>query len=278
MPAEFVEPVSYLFGRYGNGLSIEKVGNGEQLLRTYLTSTATQKRARIEVGVKLIGSLRPIVGLCVREVEEKDWQESWKDQFTLLRVGRNLVIKPPWIPYEAEDSEVVLEIDPGLAFGTGHHPTTQMALEEIERLSPVGMRVLDVGTGSGVLSIAAIRLGAGQVTALDVDSTAVKMARRAMRANRVTDRVSLGRGSLPHSLAPVGSFDIALANISAKVVGKLAPEIHRCLDDGGTMVSGGFLDRQESEVVERLLEVGFRVRERYTMEDWVTLEAVKEGS
>ena len=275
IPSEFVEPVSYLFGRYGNGLSMERADNGEMLLRTYLTSTATQKRARIEVGVKLIGSLRPIGGLQVREIEKKDWQESWKDQFTLLRVGRRMVIKPPWIPYEARDSELVLEIDPGLAFGTGHHPTTQMVLEEVERLSPVGMRVLDVGTGSGVLSIAAIRLGAEQATALDVDSTAVKMARRAMRANRVTDSVSLGRGTLPHSLAPREAFDLALANISAKVVSKLAPEIHRCLRCGGRLVSGGFLDRQEQQVTERLEEVGFDIEGRVVMEDWVTLEAVK---
>ena len=275
MPSEFVEPVSYLFGRYGNGLSMEKVEEGEMLLRTYLTSTATQKRARIEVGVKLIGSLRPIGGLCVREIAEEDWQESWKDQFTLLRVGRRLVIKPPWIPYEAHDAELVLEIDPGMAFGTGHHPTTQMVLEELERLSTLDMRVLDVGTGSGVLSIAAIRLGAKRVTALDVDSTAVKMARRAVRANRVADRVSLGRGSLPHSLAPAGAFDLALANISAKVVSNLAPELHRCLSRGGTLVTGGFLDRQEDRLVERLREVGFCIQGRCAMEDWVTLEAVK---
>ena len=275
MPSEFVEPVSYLFGRYGNGLSMEKAEEGEVLLRTYLTSTATQKRARIEVGVKLIGSLRPIGGLRVQEIEESDWKESWKDQFTLLRVGRRLVIKPPWIPYEADDGELLLEIDPGLAFGTGHHPTTQMVLEELERLSPSDMRVLDVGTGSGVLSIAAVRLGAKRVTALDVDSTAVKMARRALRANRVTDKVSLGRGSLPHSLAPTGAFDLALANISAKVVSNLAPELHRCLTEGGTLVAGGFLDRQEAELVERLQEVGFHIQGRCVMEDWVTLEAVK---
>ncbi len=277
VPSEFVEPVSYLFGRYGNGLSMEKVEGGEVLLRTYLTSTATQKRARIEVGVKLIGSLRPIGSLCIREIEEKDWQESWKDQFTLLRVGRRLVIKPPWIPYESHDGELVLEIDPGLAFGTGHHPTTQMVLEELERLSPSDMRVLDVGTGSGVLSIAAIRLGAKRVTALDVDSTAVKTARSALRANRVTDRVSLGRGSLPHSLAPAGEFDLAMANISAKAVSNLAPELHRCLREGGSLVTGGFLDRQEGQVVERLQEVGFHIQNRCTIEDWVTLKAAKRG-
>ena len=275
VPSEFVEPVSYLFGRYGNGLSMEKVKEGEVLLRTYLTSTATQKRARIEVGVKLIGSLRPIGGLCVREVEDNDWQESWKDQFTLLRVGRQLVIKPPWIPYEPRDTELVLEIDPGLAFGTGHHPTTQMALEELERLSPSGMRVLDVGTGSGVLSIAAIRLGARCVTALDVDSTAVKVARQAIRSNRVADKVNLGRGSLPHSLAPAEAFDLGLANISAKVLSNLASEIHRCLRKGGTLVAGGFLDRQEDELSERLQAQGFHIQGRIAMEDWVTLEVVK---
>ena len=278
VPPEFVEPVSYLFGRYGNGLSMEKVENGEVLLRTYVTSTATQKRARIEIGVKLIGSLRPIGGLCVRKIEETNWEEAWKDQFTLLRVGRRLVIKPPWIPYEARDSELVLEIDPGLAFGTGHHPTTQMVLEELERLSPAGMRVLDVGTGSGVLSIAAVRLGAMRVTALDVDPTAVKMARQAIRANKVTDRVSLGRGSLPHSLAPADAFDLAVANISAKVISNLAPEILRCLGPGGILVVGGFLDKQEEQVAQRLREVGFSIGNRHSMEDWVTLEAMKPAA
>ncbi len=278
VPPEFVEPVSYLFGRYGNGLSIEKVENGEVLLRTYVTSTATQKRARIEIGVKLIGSLRPMVGLCVRKIEETNWQEAWKDQFTLLRVGRRLVIKPPWIPYEARDSELVLEIDPGLAFGTGHHPTTQMVLEDLERLSPAGMRVLDVGTGSGVLSVAAVRLGAMKVTALDVDPTAVRMARRAIRANKVADRVSLGRGSLPHSLAPADAFHLALANISAKVISNLAPEILRCLGPGGILVTGGFLDKQEEQVAQQLRDVGFCIGNRRAMEDWVTLEAMKPAA
>ena len=278
VPSEFVEPVSYLFGRYGNGMSMEKAGRGEVLLRTYLTSTATQKRARIEVGVKLIGSLRPIGGLKVREIGETDWQEAWKDQFTLLRVGRRIVIKPPWIPYETRDGEIVLEIDPGLAFGTGHHPTTQMALEEVERLSRPGMRVLDVGTGSGVLTVAAIKLGSDGATALDVDATAVTMARRAFRANGVADRVSLGRGSLPHSLAPAGKFDLALANISAKAVSELAAELSRSMRVGGIVVAGGFLDRQEGEVRERLERVGFRIRERYFVDDWVTLEGVKVTS
>ena len=176
VPMEFVEPVSYLFGRYGNGLSIEDVGEREALLRTYLTSTSKQKRARIEVGVNLIGALRPIKGICVRELDETDWQEAWKEHFTLLRVGQHFVIKPPWIPYTAKDHDLVIEIDPGLAFGTGHHPTTQMTLEELEALAEPGMKVIDVGSGSGILSIGAVRLGASAVVALDVDPVASKVA------------------------------------------------------------------------------------------------------
>ena len=135
-----------------------------------------------------------------------------------------------------------------------------------------------MGTGSGVLSIAAVRLGAMKVTALDVDPTAVRMARRAIRANKVADRVSLGRGSLPHSLAPADAFHLALANISAKVISNLAPEILRCLGPGGILVTGGFLDKQEEQVAQRLRDMGFCIGNRHTMEDWVTLEAMKPAA
>ena len=257
---------------------MEKVADGEILLRTYITSTSTQKRARIEIGMKLIGSLRPIGELQEREIAETNWQEAWKDQFTLLRIGRSLVIKPPWIPYEARDGELILEIDPGLAFGTGHHPTTQMMLEQLESFAPKGLNVLDVGTGSGVLSIAAIRLGARRVSAIDVDPVAVTTARKAIRANRVADRVTLGRGSLPHSLAPAGEFEVALANISAKIISKLSADLFRCLGDEGTLIAGGFLDKQEEELTEKLRETGFRILDRFVMEDWVTLKAVKPAA
>ncbi len=276
VPSEFVEPVSYLFGRYGKGLSIEDVGGGQALLRTYLTSTSKQKRARIEVGVKLIGSLKPIGDLCVRELDGVDWQEAWKEQFTLLRAGRRLVIRPPWISYDARDGELVMEIDPGLAFGTGHHPTTLMCLEELENLTRPGTRVLDLGTGSGILSIAAIGLGASHVVALDVDPTAVKAARQALKRNGVHDRVRLVRGTLPNGKAPANAFDLATANISSKVVEDRAGDLFACLVRGGRLVAGGFLDRQEQGVAERLREVGFTLRSRRAIDDWVTLVCSKE--
>ena len=268
---EFVEPVSYLFGRYGNGLSIEDVGGREALLRTYLTSTSKQKRARIEVGVNLIGALRPIKGICVRKLDETDWQEAWKEHFTLLRVGQHFVIKPPWIPYIAKDHDLVIEIDPGLAFGTGHHPTTQMTLEELESLAEPGMKVIDVGSGSGILSIGAVRLGASAVVALDVDPVASKVARRAIKSNGLRGTIKLVRGTLPNKFAPAGAFDLALANISSKVVIDLAQAMYGCLTTGGKLVAGGFLDRQEQDVVNRLTDVGFVLESRRAIEDWVSL-------
>ena len=271
VPMEFVEPVSYLFGRYGNGLSIEDVGGREALLRTYLTSTSKQKRARIEVGVNLIGALRPIKGICVRKLEETNWQEAWKEHFTLLRVGQHFVIKPPWIPYIAKDHDLVIEIDPGLAFGTGHHPTTQMTLEELESLAEPGMKVIDVGSGSGILSIGAVRLGASAVVALDVDPVASKVARRAIKSNGLRGTIKLVRGTLPNKFAPAGAFDLALANISSKVVIDLAQAMYGCLTTGGKLVAGGFLDRQEQDVVNRLTDVGFVLESRRAIEDWVSL-------
>ena len=141
---------------------MEDVGPGRVLMRTYLTSTSRQRRAHIEVGVKLIGALKPVSELQVKVLEDVDWQEAWKEHFTILRVGRNLVIRPPWLEFKPKPKDRVIEMDPGLAFGTGHHPTTFMCLEALEDFVSPGSTLLDLGVGSGVLSIAAALLGPGE--------------------------------------------------------------------------------------------------------------------
>ena len=271
VPSEFVEPVSYLFGRYGRAFSIEDVGTGQLLLRTYLTSNSRRRRAAIEVGVKLIGALRPIEELEVREVEQRDWEETWKNHFALLRVGRSLVIKPSWIAYQPQDGDRVVELDPGLAFGTGHHPTTLMCLELLEELLRPGMRLLDLGTGSGILTIATARLGAGSMVALDLDPLAVKVARKNLRANGLRGKVSLAYGNLPHPLALEASFDLAVVNIGPKVIKECAPHLRQCLKAGGKLIASGFLQEQEHEVRDSLGEIGLPCKGRRSIEDWVSL-------
>ncbi len=278
VPKELVDPVSYLFHRYGRGTTMEEEpGSSRVTLRTYLPSGSTSRRAHIEVGVKLIGRVMEVPELRVKEVSEKDWAEAWKGHFTLLRVGKRLVVKPSWIEHEAAPGEVVVELDPGMAFGTGHHPTTHGCLEALEAVVTQGARLLDLGAGSGILTIAALKLGAASAVALDVDPIAVRAARANLRAAGLSRRVSLVRGTLPHAKAPEGAFDVCAANINALIVSQKAPYIFGALAPKGVLVASGMLAEQGPGVVDALSRTGFKVRERRALEDWLTIIAEKAG-
>ena len=132
VPHEYVEPISYLFSRYGKGLSTELAGEGRVLLRTYLTTGSRQRMAHIEVGVKLVGAIEPIGDLNIRDLpDDEDWMNSWKSHFGILRIGKRLVIKPTWLELDstAGPEDIVIELDSGIAFGTGYHPTTATCME-----------------------------------------------------------------------------------------------------------------------------------------------------
>lgn len=202
---------------------------------------------------------------------DEDWQNAWKAHFTLLKLGQHLVIKPSWIDYTAAPEDVVIELDPGMAFGTGYHPTTYTCLEAIERLRRPGMSVLDVGTGSGILTIAAIKLGAARAVALDIDPQAVRTARQNFRRVGIWRQVALTQGTVPHALAPAGQFDLAVANISARAVRERTPFILPTLKPQGTFIASGITAEQQQEVCDTLLRVGFSHIEVLLREDWVTL-------
>ena len=271
VPWEYVEPISYLFGRYGRGLSVEDAGEELALLRTYLPNTSKRRMARIEVGVNLVSILQPLGQLVVKELMDTDWENSWKAHYSLLRIGSRLAIKPSWINYEPVEDEVLIELDPGMAFGTGYHPTTKMCLEALEELVRPEMDVLDLGTGSGILAIAAARLGAASVLALDVDPTAVKAARKNFRASRLTNTIILVRGTLPHRLVDEGRFDLAAANISARVIKDAAPHLRDALKPGGMLIASGFVQHQQSELEEILVDLGLTLVNTFSTEDWVAL-------
>ena len=274
VPHEYVEPISYLFGRYGKGVSTELAGEGKVLLRTYLTTGSRQRMARIDVGVRLVGAIEPIGDLEIRELpEDEDWMESWKSHFRILRIGKRLVIKPTWLEldFTASPDDIVIEIDPGIAFGTGYHPTTDTCLQAMEQHIAPGMTVLDLGTGSGILTIAAIKLGAGLVTALDIDSQAVTAARRNFRRLGINKRVRLGQGSVPHPTAPAGDFDLAVANISARGVADRCPFILTALKPGALFIASGLLNTQKEEVAAVAEPLGFSLISEWPQEEWTTL-------
>ena len=274
VPHEYVEPISYLFGRYGKGVSTELAGNGQVLLRTYLTTGSRQRMARIDVGVRLVGAIEPIGDLVIRDLpEDEDWMNSWKSHFRILRIGKRLVIKPTWLELDdtSKPDDIVIELDPGIAFGTGYHPTTDTCMQAMEQHIAPGMAVLDLGTGSGILAITAMKLGAGKVTALDIDSQAVSAARRNFKRTGINKQVRLGQGSVPHPTAPAGEFDLAVANISARGVADRCPFILTALKPGGLFIASGLLATQKPEVANAVEPLGFTLVSEWPQEEWVTL-------
>ena len=274
VPHEFVEPVSYLFGRYGKGLSTEPQGAGRVMLRTYLESASRERLARIDVGVRLVSSVGELGELVIRDLDDgEDWQNSWKQHYAALPVGHRLIVKPSWVELEAgaADGRTVIELDPGIAFGTGYHPTTYTCMEALEELTQPGMKVLDLGCGSGILTITALKLGAASAVALDIDGQAVSAARQNFRRLRLQARITLAKGSVPHPAAAAGTMDLAVANISARGVADRAPFVAQALRPGGMLVASGLLASQRPEVDDAVLALGFAPELEWPREDWLTL-------
>ena len=291
-PPEFVEPLSHIFYRYGHGgVALEQEGGfnpdeGETpsetawvTLKTYLpiNESTDERRNRIDVGVRLVAHVGPVTELVARMVDEDEWQNSWKEHFHVLRVGRRLVVKPTWREYEPEAEDVVIVLDPGMAFGTGHHPTTRSCMEALERLVTPGASVLDFGCGSGILSIAASKLGASSVLGVEADSSAVRVAKRNARENRVEHNVRVVEGTLPRPEARAAEFDVAVANISAKVVSEAAEELVRVVRPGGYVIASGIIADNRAVVESAIVDAGAALAEDVVDGDWVTLVYAVDG-
>jgi len=274
VPYEFAEPISYLFSRYGKGLSTEPKGGGQVMLRTYLQAESKERLARIDVGVRLVGAVGDLGELTVRDLDDgDDWQNAWKEHYGALAVGERLIIKPSWVDLapEEKNGRIVVELDPGIACGTGYHPTTYTCMEALEELVAPGMKVLDLGSGSGILTIAALLLGAGSAVALDIDSQAVTASRQNFRHLRLQDRVTLAKGSVPHPAAGENAIDLAVANISARGVADRSPFILQALKPGGLLIASGLLAAQRPEVDDAVLPLGFTPELEWPKDEWLTL-------
>ena len=218
--------------------------------------------------------LRPIGELRTRIVHEADWAEAWKAHFPVMRIGRRLVIRPTWRRHRSAPDDVVLALDPGMAFGTGLHPTTRLCLTALESIADRGRlggaRVLDVGCGSGILAIAALRLGAERAVGLDTDPIAIEATRANARRNRVARRLRADLGSLPSGRGP---FDVVLANLIAGLLVPLAPLLRDEVAPGGLLLASGIFIDREAEVRGAFEAAGLVVDERAVEGDWVALTA-----
>lgn len=281
---EYVEPLSELLRRYSDGaVAVQLEGDWDPdndpaepgpptrvTVTAYLKMDATleNRRAMIDIGLRLISLLQPLGALQERVVPETEWETAWKAHFTLLHIGQRIVLKPTWQDYAPRPGDVVVELDPGMAFGTGHHPTTRMCLEEVERLAWPGTRVLDVGAGSGILSIAAAKLGAAQVVGVDIEEAAVQAAQENFQRNGVSHRATAYLGTLPHPQVQPGSFGLVLANITARAIATLASHMAAALAPGGVLIATGIILEREPEAREALEGV-LTIEERRQDGDWV---------
>lgn len=277
------EDITFFSDREGYRVNLDKPA----IVKGYLP-VADDLAARvrsIEEALWHLSLLRPIGSLQTRAVLEEDWQNSWKQFFHVHRVGHRIVIKPSWQEYEPRGDDVVVDIDPGMAFGTGLHPTTQLCLVELEQRVMPGMSVLDLGTGSAVLAIAAAKLGAGSVLAADVDVVAVEVARRNVDLNGVGQTVLVRHGSLPfdglvaEEPSPRANprFDLLVANIIASVICELSSEMARAIRPGGLLIASGILAEKAARVEESFAAIGLELVSRQASGDWVCLIARRQG-
>lgn len=292
---EAVESVSELLNRYTTGgvaieEPIELIDEGQEYrvlsgqpvkVHAYVPIDGNEEAARQQVaeGLWHLSSLGPqFVGdMQTRIVHEEDWANAWKDYYHVTHIGKRLVIRPSWREYLPTNDEVVLELDPGMAFGTGLHPTTRMCLEQIEQRMRPGMRVLDVGTGSGILALAVAKLGAASVYCIDNSSVAVKSALANAEMNHISDRVNVVLGVLDEAEADrlAGQCDLVLANIIARVIGSIASNLAQVLAPGGIVISSGIIEDRRHEAEEPLLAAGLKIIDQVIIDDWVTLVLLK---
>ena len=204
-------------------------------------------------------------------VHEQDWAENWKKYYKPFRAGERLVIKPSWEPYEAQDGDLVLELDPGMAFGTGTHETTFMCMEQLERYVKPGCRAIDVGCGSGILGLAAAKLGAADVLAIDLDELAVKVAKENIEKNGLSGVVRAVHGDLLEHREE--RADVIVANIIADVICYLCGPAKSHLLPGGVFICSGIIREREEDVQRALAAAGYTVCNRLEKGEWVCLAA-----
>jgi len=229
------------------------------------------RRSELEAEVARLGNhIGLIYRLSYRQVDEQDWAESWKAFFWPQKIGERIVVKPSWRDYAAGPGEIVVELDPGMAFGTGTHSTTALCVQLIERHLKSGDAFLDIGTGSGILLLAAAKLGAARLCGGDRDGMAVRIAAENLRRNGIgPQRVCLAQGSLA---APFrGRFDVVAANILTHVIVELLGDVGRLLKPGGVFICSGIIDQNQDLVAGRMQDASLEIVDIRRQEGWVAM-------
>lgn len=260
---------------------IPEQGNTEVVTVTAYYPEDEELQPRLAQIEEEMAALEASIGTCLfgntrfRTVSEQDWANEWKQYFHVTHIGETLVIKPTWEEYAAKAGEHIIEIDPGMAFGTGTHHTTCMCMERLEKVLRPGMEVFDVGTGSGILAIAAAKLGAETVKAVDIDATAVRVAAENIAANGLTEKINVKQGDLLQGTE--GQADVIIANIIADIIIMLLEDVPGKLKNGGIFLASGIIEERQNDVAAAAAKAGLCVEAVDTKGGWVVMQMRKEA-
>ena len=289
-PSEYVEPLSLIFHRYGHGGVAEEIqvdynpdegemmpDNPNVILRTYLPidDLTESRKQEIQIAVALISKIAYLSPLKEQVIQNNDWMNYWKNHFPMLKIGR-IIICPSWIQHTAGKDEIFIELDPGMAFGTGHHPTTKMCILEIEKLFNAGIRdrVLDIGTGSGILAMVAATLGANSVLGIDTDPLAVTAALLNVETNKLMDKVEIIQGTTESN--NLSQYDLVVANLYSKVIMEIGHSIMSKMAGNGVVILSGIMKDKLEEVIVSLRTHNFVLDHYLTEGDWAVAVGHKE--
>ena len=289
VPSEFVEPLSHVFFRYGfKGVSIETIQEPSKTtdkmevsffskLTTYLLKDQTLEEnfGYIDVAVKLISQLGDIGDIRTKDIKNQDWDEIWKKHFPLLRIGKYSVIVPNWIEYESTKEEIVVRLEPGMAFGTGHHPTTKGCIEFLEDVVCKDDRIMDIGCGSAVLLILGCKYGASDSVGIDIDQFAVQGAKSNVSLNNLDSKISIFESSV-EDFKIKDSFEICVVNVSAEVVADNLNSVENLLNQDGYFIASGFMENKLNFIREKIKPSRFKIVKEKDLEGWITLLLRKE--
>ena len=213
--------------------------------------------------------------ISTNELEDEDWSDTWKKYFHTEKPGDRIVIKPTWEKYTAKDNEIVVELDPGAAFGTGTHATTSMCIKALEQLVQPGMKVFDIGTGSGILSIIAAQLGAASIQAVDYDDSVLKIVQENIEQNHVEDKISVGQSDLMKNVQ--GKANLVIANIVADIIIRLFDQLDDHLEEDGTLLTSGIIEDRIDDVINAAAAHGYGVVKRNESKGWACITFKKQA-
>jgi len=285
---ELAEAVAEVLARYvPNGVAIESTAIEPNLneegkavgplkVCAYLPIDAEteSKQRQIEEALWYLGRIRPIPAPHFQTFEEVNWAETWKQHYQPIPIGKRLMIVPAWLD-SPDPTRIPIRIDPGMAFGTGTHPTTQLCLEMLEEYSPAGEAVLDIGCGSGILSIAAVKLGAQRAYGVDVEDEAIPAAQANAATNEMATQVEFALGSVEEvkcGIFPIRQAPLVLANILASILQRLlVAGLGELVAPGGVLVLSGILEEQVADMEAAVQAQGLQILSRKQIEDWVAL-------